>query len=92
MNELLEAQKVILKSKAQEAVELFESEKRKLKLRHKMDMVFNAFFCGSCFALAVIAVRDAEYPLACVQFFGSAYMAWRLKMEWGYDDESKTEK
>jgi hypothetical protein len=82
MKELLEAQKVILKLKTQEAVKLFEHEKRKLKRQHKIDMVFNAFACGLCFAFAVIAVRDGAYLLACVQLFGSAYMAWRLKMEW----------
>jgi len=79
--EFLQAQKVILKHKMQEAVEMLEAEKRKIKERHKMDMVLNSFVCGACFALAVIAIRDANYALACVQFFCSAYMAWRTKKE-----------
>ena len=40
--EFLQAQKVILKHKMQEAVEMLEAEKRKIKERHKMDMVLNA--------------------------------------------------
>jgi uncharacterized membrane protein YoaK (UPF0700 family) len=92
MNELREAQKVILKQKTQEAVELFEAEKRKLKERYKQNMVLNAFVCGSFFAMFITSIRDAYYALACVQLAVFAFMAWRVYMEWGYDDDPETKK
>lgn len=82
MKELLEAQKVILKLKAQETVELLETEKRCIQERDKVHLVLNAFVCGSCFAMFIIGVRDANYALACVQLAAAAFMAWRVSREW----------
>ena len=92
MNELLEAQKVILKQNAQDACEWIDAEKKRIKERYKQNMVLNAFVCGSFFAMFIISIRDAYYALACVQLAVFAFMAWRVYMEWGYDDEPKTKK
>lgn len=89
MNELLEAQKVVLKQKVQDTCEWIDAEKKRIKERYKQNMVLNAFVCGSCFAMFITGIRDAAYSLACVQLAASVFMAWRVYMEWGYDDEIK---
>lgn len=81
MNELLEAQKVVLKQETQEAHELLESVKQRVKRKQKIDMLIPAFAAGSCFALCFIGIRDANYLVAFFQFFLFLYFAWRISME-----------